>query len=155
MASPDPEAVVAAAKQVGIHEMVLRMPQGYDTRIMAGGLMLTPGQRQRIALARAFYGSPKLVILDEPNSNLDAEGEGALNASLVDAQRRGITIVVIAHRLGILRHVTKILILRDGIIEALDQRDVVLAKLAQRARDEGATGTVVPIGGVAARPSTS
>lgn len=154
MGVPNPEAVVAAAKWVGIHDTILRLPQGYDTRIMAGGLMLTPGQRQRLALARAFYGNPKLVILDEPNSNLDAEGEGALNATLIEAQRRGVTVIVVAHRLGILRHVGKILVLRNGVVETLDQRDAVLAKLAQKARDENAAGTVVPIGSVIGRPGT-
>lgn len=142
MGDPDAESVVAAARLAGVHEMVLRLPEGYDTRIMAGGLVLSPGQRQRIALARAFYGAPKLIVLDEPNANLDFEGEEALINAIKDARERGITLLVIAHRLGVLRHVDKVLLLKDGIVQAMGNRDEVMARLTQ-GQNRAAVGAVV------------
>jgi ATP-binding cassette, subfamily C, type I secretion system permease/ATPase len=134
METPDAQQVVVAAQWAGVHEMVLRFPQGYDTPIMAGGLMLSPGQRQRIALARALYRGPKLLVLDEPNSNLDGEGELALGVALKQAKERGITLIVIAHRAGILREADKVLVLRDGTAQDYGARDEVLARVAQAAQ---------------------
>ena len=148
MSEVDPEAVVAAARMAGVHDMILRMPHGYDTRIMAGGLIISPGQRQRIALARAFYGSPKLVVLDEPNANLDGEGEEALGQALKLAKERAVTVIVITHRLGVLRHTDKILALRDGAIQAYGLRDEVLARFARRPTN-GQLAPVVPVRNVA------
>ena len=148
MAEVDPEAVVAAAQMAGVHDMILRMPQGYDTRIMAGGLMISPGQRQRIALARAFYGAPKLVVLDEPNANLDGEGEEGLGQALAQAKDRAVTVIVITHRLGVLRHTDKILALRDGAIQAYGGRDEVLARFARRPTN-GQVAPVAPVRSVA------
>ena len=142
----DADAVVAAARWARVHEMILRLPQGYDTRIMAGGLMLSPGQRQRIALARALYRAPRLLALDEPNSNLDGEGEEALGAALEEASARGITVLVVAHRMAVVRSVRKLLLLNDGVMQAFGNRDEVLARLTQSA--ERQTGTVVPRLGV-------
>ncbi|MFO1187831.1 MAG: type I secretion system permease/ATPase [Alphaproteobacteria bacterium] len=142
MGEPEAEVVLAAARLTGVHEMVLRLPEGYDTRIMAGGLILSPGQRQRIALARAFYGTPKLIVLDEPNANLDFEGEEALINAVKEARDRGITVLIIAHRLGVLRHVSKVLLLKDGIVQALGNRDEVMARLTQ-GQGRAAVGAVV------------
>ena len=132
-----------AAEIAAITDMVLKLPKGFDTPIMAGGLMLTPGQRQRIALARAFYGTPKLVVLDEPNANLDGESEEALNRALMLAKAEGVTLLVIAHRLGVLSHVDRILLLQSGAAVALGPRDDVLARLTQRAHAH--TGSVAPV----------
>jgi PrtD family type I secretion system ABC transporter len=151
MGEPDADAVVAAAQVSGVHDMILRLPDGYNTKIMAGGLILSPGQRQRIALARAFFGGPKLLVLDEPNANLDFEGEEALLNALKEAHERGITTIVIAHRLGVLRHVDKVLLLRDGAVQAIGNRDEVMARLSQGA-GRAQVGTVVQMPNLAPRP---
>ncbi|NWH08102.1 MAG: type I secretion system permease/ATPase [Alphaproteobacteria bacterium] len=154
MGLADPEAVIAAAKWAGVHELIMRLPKGYDTHIMSGGLMLTPGQRQRIALARALYGAPKILVLDEPNANLDADGETALIEAMTQAQSRGITLIVIAHRFGILRQIDKLMILREGQIAAFDARDAVLARLTPRPQQEGGA-TIVPLSANHPRPGAT
>ena len=123
------EKVVKAAKTTGIHEMVLQFPRGYDTPVGEGGLFLSGGQKQRIALARAIYGDPVLLMLDEPNSNLDEAGEQALLQALVQLKAANKTIFVIAHRATLLAVVDKILLLVNGTVQAYGPRDKVLASL--------------------------
>lgn len=140
MGEPDPEAVVSAAQRAGVHEMILRLPQGYDTFIGSGGSVLSGGQRQRIGFARAIYGDPKIIVLDEPNSNLDTEGEQALVRALMELKKEGRTIVIIAHRPNVLSVVDKVMILRGGVIQALGPRQEVLRQLAQAAQVPGGPG---------------
>jgi ATP-binding cassette subfamily C protein len=121
----DPEKVIAAAKLAGAHEMILRFPDGYDTDIGPGGSNLSGGQRQRIGLARAFFGSPKIVVLDEPNANLDEAGEIALAAALKQAKASGTSVVVISHRPSILSVVDKILLLQEGAVAAYGTQEEI------------------------------
>ncbi|MHC2001420.1 type I secretion system permease/ATPase [Methylobacterium sp. CM6241] len=122
-------AVIAAAKSAGIHEMILRLTEGYDTRIGEGGAGLSAGQRQRVGLARALYGDPFLVVLDEPNSNLDGEGENALTQAIVGVRQRGGICIVVAHRPSALAAVDMILMMADGRAQAFGPKDEVLKRV--------------------------
>lgn len=126
--SPKSEVIVAAAQAAGVHELILRLPEGYETKIGERGSMLSAGQRQRIALARALYGNPFLVVLDEPNSNLDAEGEEALAKAIEGVRARGGVAVVIAHRPGVVAAVDLVAILGAGQLTAFGPKDEVLRK---------------------------
>ncbi len=130
----DHEKVIEAAQLTGVHDMILHFPQGYDTPIGVSGGFLSGGQRQRIALARAVYGNPSLIVLDEPNANLDDVGEAALLKAVEALRRAGSTVVLITHRTNIISSVNKILLLRDGQVAAFGPRDDVLKALAQAAR---------------------
>ncbi|MGC1953218.1 MAG: type I secretion system permease/ATPase [Gammaproteobacteria bacterium] len=130
----DADKVVAAARRAGVHEMILQLPQGYDTSIGVSGMGLSGGQRQRIALARALYGDPVLVVLDEPNSNVDEEGEQALRRALHDLKACAkTTMLLITHRPSLVESVDKMLVLNAGHVQLFGPRELVLAKLAQPA----------------------
>ncbi|KQZ62233.1 hypothetical protein ASD67_11770 [Sphingopyxis sp. Root1497] len=128
------EQILAAAQQAGVHDLVVSLPGGYETEIGSGGHNLSAGQRQRIALARALYGDPFLLLLDEPNSNLDPEGEAALAGAIKRAQGRGAITLLVTHQTRILSSTNKLLVLRDGKVAAWGPRDKVLAALAQGAK---------------------
>ena len=123
------EAVIAAAKAAGVHELILGLPKGYETKIGESGEALSAGQRQRIGLARALYGDPFLVVLDEPNSNLDTDGERALAKAIRGVCERGGIVVVIAHRPSVLGAVDFVLALFNGQPRAFGKRDEVLTPM--------------------------
>jgi ATP-binding cassette subfamily C exporter for protease/lipase len=123
--------VILAAKRAGVHDMILHFPQGYDTKLGDGGAGLSGGQKQRIGLARAMYGDPSLIVLDEPNSNLDEVGEQALVNAIIDLRQRGKTIVLITHRTSVIGVTNKLLLLRDGIAGLFGPTNDVLVAIQQ------------------------
>ncbi len=134
----DPAAIIEAATQAGVHELVLSMPEGYDTRIGEAGAILSAGQRQRIGLARALYGKPFLLVLDEPNASLDAEGEVGLTNAIIAARQAGSIVIVIAHRPNALAAVDQVLVIAKGGMVAFGPRNEVLRKTTVRAVPESA-----------------
>lgn len=128
-----PETIVAAAKAAGAHDMILSLPDGYETRLGDGGTAVSGGQRQRLALARALYRDPFLVILDEPNSNLDSDGDAALNAAIQSVRARGGIVVMITHRPSALTHVDLVALMAQGRIQSFGARDEVLRQLQRPA----------------------
>lgn len=147
LAGGDSRAIVAAAMAAGAHEMILRLPAGYETDIGEGGVRLSGGQRQRIGLARALYGSPALVLLDEPNSNLDADGEQALNEGIRKMKESGATVVVVGHRPSIMVHMDRLLVMHEGRIQLFGSKKDVLDQLARQ--------SIPPVQPIRARLQTS
>jgi PrtD family type I secretion system ABC transporter len=135
LGEPDAAAVIRAAQRAHVHELILRLPQGYDTEMGEAGAALSPGQRQRVALARALYGgpsgSPRLVVLDEPNASLDHEGDEALLRALADLKAQHATVVIVAHRPSMLRGVDKLLVMNEGTVQLFGPRAEVLARLTR------------------------
>ena len=129
MDRPDDEAVIRAAMIAHAHDMIQKLPQGYDTQIGDGGARLSGGQRQRIGLARAIFGRPRIIILDEPNANLDQTGESALAAAIAELKQDGVTLVIVGHRPSTLAQADKILLLREGRVELFGPRAEILARL--------------------------
>ena len=125
-------AIIAAAKEAGVHQLIIKMRDGYDTQVGEQGTALSAGQAQRVALARALYGDPFLVVLDEPNSNLDTEGDEALTRAVRGARERGAIVVVIAHRPVGIEAVDQLLVLKDGRMQAFGPKETVLGQVLQR-----------------------
>tara|TARA_R110001606_G_scaffold366369_1_gene521509 strand:+ start:78 stop:560 length:483 start_codon:yes stop_codon:yes gene_type:complete len=125
----EPENIIAAAKAAACHDLILRLPDGYDTEIGTGGAYLSAGQRQRVGLARALFGDPNFVVLDEPNSNLDAPGDEALQKAILGLRERKATTIIIAHRPNAIVNCTKLLVLDGGEIKAFGPREEVLNKM--------------------------
>ena len=140
----DMERVEDAARAVGLHEFILELPQGYDSPVGREGAMLSGGQRQRVGLARAIYGNPAFVVLDEPNSSLDEEGDAALAGAIAALKARGTTFVVMTHRTSVLAVADKMLVLRDGQMQAFGPRDDVLAALHTAAQQSQQQPPVQP-----------
>jgi ATP-binding cassette subfamily C protein len=129
------EAIFEAAEIADVHEMISEFPQGYETVIGMDGSPLSGGQKQRIGLARAFFGDPRLVVLDEPNSNLDTSGERALARALGRAKEKGMTVVAITQRPALLKSVDKIMILKNGSVQAFGKRDDIIPLISGRGRE--------------------
>ena len=125
----DPDMVVRAAKASGVHDMILSLPDGYDTIIGPRGVMLSGGQRQRIALARVFYGDIKLIVLDEPNSNLDSSGDNALVQSIQHMKDNNMTAFLMTHKLEILKYVDKIIVMSEGNVVGMGPKDEILTRI--------------------------
>jgi ATP-binding cassette subfamily C protein EexD len=135
----DPDKVVAAAKKAGVHELILQLPDAYDTKIGVDSGALSGGQRQRIGLARALYDNPQIVVLDEPNSNLDEQGEFALSLTINILKQEKITTFVISHRTSILKSIDKLMVLREGQLQLFGPKDEVMQKLvSQKAAEDNA-----------------
>lgn len=138
-----PEEVISAAKRAGVHELIGRLPRGYETVINEGAYVLSGGQRQRIALARALFGSPRLLVLDEPNSNMDGEGEQAFLRALEQAKQEGACIIIIAQRTSILSAADRLLVMRDGAVDRIGERTEVLKSLMTQAAPRSGDGMKV------------
>lgn len=137
MGEADSMSIIEAAKLAGVHEMILRLPDGYDTELVDGGSILSGGQRQRIGLARALFGNPCLLVLDEPNSNLDQDGEVALMQTIDHLRASGTAIVMVAHRSSVISHVDKLVVLANGTVQMAGPCDEVVQQLSAKRVSEG------------------
>ncbi|WP_249548652.1 type I secretion system permease/ATPase [Anaplasma phagocytophilum] len=148
MPDADPEKVIKAAMIAGIHEMILQLPNGYDTIIGSGGVVLSGGQKQMLGLARAFYGDVKLLVLDEPNANLDGKAEANLMQALRYAKQRGMTTFVVTHKVQLLNAVDQVVVMDDGMLSAMGSKDEILSKFSARpptAPNNQATKPILPV----------
>jgi len=143
------DSIITAAKEAGVHEMIIKMREGYDTQVGEQGTALSAGQAQRVALARALYGNPFVIVLDEPNSNLDTEGDEALTRAIRGARERGAIVVVVAHRPIGIEAVDQLLVLRDGRMQAFGPKETVLGQVLQQRVAAPSPIKIVSEGGVA------
>lgn len=141
----EPAKVHAAARAIGLHDYILSLPDGYETQVGREGAVLSGGQRQRVGLARAIFGDPVLVVLDEPNSSLDETGDAALAAAILELKARGTTFVVMTHRTGILPVVDKLLVMMDGQVKAFGPRDEVMDAMTKAAAAQAQQGQRRPV----------
>jgi len=150
LGEPDANEVIRAAQAAHVHDLILHLPKGYDTEIGDAGTSLSPGQRQRIGLARALYGKPRLVVLDEPNSNLDRDGEEALARTMAELKTEGVTVLIVAHRPSLLGGVDKLLVMREGAAEMFGPRAEIMARVTRAVPSTpGVPAAVPPARGVA------
>ena len=147
----DSQAVIAAANAASVHELIVGLPDGYDTQVGEAGAALSAGQAQRVALARALYGNPFLVVLDEPNSNLDAEGDEALSRAIMSVRARNGIVVVVAHRPSAIASVDLLLMMNQGRVQAFGPKDEILARVLQQREGAAASRSlkIVPETGAA------
>jgi ABC-type protease/lipase transport system fused ATPase/permease subunit len=143
----DPRAIIAAARAAGVHELIVDLPAGYETNVGEQGAALSAGQRQWIALARALYGDPFLVVLDEPNSNLDSVGEEALTRAITRVRSRGGIVIVVAHRPSAIASVDLMLVMKEGRVQFFGPKDEVLGKVMRREGPVSRPLKVVPESG--------
>jgi ABC-type protease/lipase transport system fused ATPase/permease subunit len=140
---PD-ELVIEAAQRAQAHEMILELPNGYDTEIGDGGAFLSGGQRQRLGLARALYGDPKVIVLDEPNASLDSAAENRLMQTLFKLKEQKTTMILITHRINLVGVADKVVLMKGGQVEAFGPRDAVMSKLTRPAASNPANVAVMP-----------
>jgi PrtD family type I secretion system ABC transporter len=135
--------VVKAAQAAGVHDLILRLPKGYETELGEGGVVLSSGQRQRVGLARTLFGDPQIVVLDEPNANLDSEGEAALMSVLLGLKQRGATVILISHKPSAFVHADKLLVLNDGQVAQFGSKDAIMGEVVRPARQQPALNEAV------------
>lgn len=143
--NPESTKILAAARSADVHDLILRLPNGFETDVGDGGMFLSGGQRQRIALARALYSDPFLVVLDEPNSNLDVDGDAALATAILSVRQRGGIVIVVAHRPSALANIDQVLVMSNGMLHSFGSREEVLANVIRPVPPGERPSSVVPL----------